>query len=136
MRRVHALSSLFPLLLSLSLALFNSVPSAAAPGPAAPSGPASLAPPQSAAQPPGATSPGAPVPLTIPLGRTPTIDGNCSVDQYIDAVALTYADAFGKTGTAYVKHDNVNLYICLQAVAGQFSNRFATVYLDTFHDDA
>lgn len=75
-------------------------------------------------------------PLQIPVGSAPTkLDGVCSTDpaggEWSDALARPYSDIPGVTGTVLLKHDNTNLYVCLQVASGQASNRFASVYLDT-----
>ena len=72
-------------------------------------------------------------PLIIPLGAAPAkIDGRCDpASDWLGALALPYSDAFATTGTVFLKHDNINLYVCLQGVSGQNAQRFASVYLDT-----
>jgi len=75
-------------------------------------------------------------PLQIPIGNAPNkLDGQCPAaqadDEWHDAIALPYSDLQSISGTILLKHDNNNLYVCLQVASGQAANRFASVYLDT-----
>jgi uncharacterized repeat protein (TIGR01451 family) len=67
--------------------------------------------------------------LSIPISQvTPKADGNCS--EYADAVALTFADGGGKTGTVFLKHNGTLLFACMKANPGTFKERFGSLYLD------
>ena len=69
-------------------------------------------------------------PITIPFGQAPvTVDGNCR--EYTDGVLYTFSELPGTTGRVYLKHDNSNLFVCLEGVPGERADRFASVYLDT-----
>jgi hypothetical protein len=69
-------------------------------------------------------------PITIPYGKAPvTLDGNCR--EYTDGVLYTFSELPGTTGRVYLKHDNSNLFVCLEGVPGERADRFASVYLDT-----
>jgi uncharacterized repeat protein (TIGR01451 family) len=69
--------------------------------------------------------------VTIPVGKTSvTVDGVCR--EYSDGSAsYTFTDVLGFTGRVYLKHDNANLYVCMEGAPGSFADRFARVYLDT-----
>ncbi len=67
-------------------------------------------------------------PLAIPPGTAPKIDGACSVGpaggEWNDALAVKYQDFGGVVGggtvtrTVYLKHDNTNLYVCMDGSFG------------------
>jgi len=69
--------------------------------------------------------------VTIPVGQTSvTIDGFCR-DYIGDSVSYTFTDVLDFTGRVYLKHDNANLYVCMEGAPGSVADRFARVYLDT-----
>jgi hypothetical protein len=76
-------------------------------------------------------------PFTIPLGTAPSkIDGFCDPTEWGDARSVQFQDydpAGGGTitRTVYLKHDNTNLYVCMDGSPGVYPDRFASVYLDS-----
>jgi uncharacterized repeat protein (TIGR01451 family) len=75
-------------------------------------------------------------PLTIPLFKPPVpqIDGKCT--EYTDTVGQPFDDGGGKKGTVFLKHDGTDLYVCMQAQPGTFTERFGSLYLDPQGDGA
>jgi uncharacterized repeat protein (TIGR01451 family) len=68
--------------------------------------------------------------LAIPFApnANPAIDGVC--EEYGSAVTTTFLDGDGKSATVYLMHDGDQLYVCMQASPGSFSDRFGSLYLD------
>lgn len=76
-----------------------------------------------------------PLPLqtatTIPRGQANVmVDGLCNTAEYNDALAVPFTYPNLPSGTLYLKHDGMNLYICLRGRVGTYPDRFAGVYLD------
>ena len=72
-----------------------------------------------------------PAQTTIPLGSAADTDASCG--DYSDGASFEFSDAFGFTGTVFLKHDGDYLYVCMEGVFGQNPDRYARVYLDTDH---
>ncbi|MCZ7571579.1 MAG: hypothetical protein M5U01_23775 [Ardenticatenaceae bacterium] len=72
-------------------------------------------------------------PVIVGRLKTPVkVDGLCDPHaEYADASSFDFLDADQVTGRLFLKHDDQNLYVCMIGAAGQFQDRFATVYLDT-----
>jgi len=67
----------------------------------------------------------------IPLGSQADVDASCG--DYTDGASFEFSDAFGVTGTVFLKHDADYLYVCMEGSPGQNPDRYARVYLDTDH---
>lgn len=81
----------------------------------------------------GITAPLSEVTIKVPFASTPvTLDGDCEYVEYsYDAASFPFIDYLGFQGVIYLKHDGVNLYVCMYGRRGPNEDRFAAVYLDT-----
>ncbi len=71
---------------------------------------------------------------TVPYDTTAVeLDHVCSVGQgeYPRTPILLYNDANGRISQLYLKHDDKDLYVCVEGAIGSLKDRFFAVYLDT-----
>lgn len=74
---------------------------------------------------------GAPTAIGVPRDEAAMdIDNVCGEKEYLNAAHYQYVDAFDTIGDLYIKHDGEQLYVCVQGVWGQLSERFFAVNLD------
>jgi uncharacterized repeat protein (TIGR01451 family) len=70
--------------------------------------------------------------ISIPATpKPPTADGYCDPAEYDSGISYTFNDGGGaNNATVWLMHDADYLYVCMSALHGSYSDRFASLYLD------